>query len=178
VYKDKKTKERLELGEQLSIALGMLGLSQGLIQFADSKANGLVLVNSIFILAMTPALEKVREGSNGLLASALGAFFVVAALALLASLWVTLSRGGSGDEPRPKSIVFFKHVAALAKGSSYVEEVREAEGERVLESVLLSNYDLSQIAKKKFSACKLAERCTVLATLLWVLAMSAQVLAK
>lgn len=178
MYKDKKTKERLELGERLKLSLDMLALNQGLIQFADSKANGLVLVNSIFILAMAPALEKFHQGASQVLEVVLGGFFLVAVAALLASLVVTLSRGGSNDEPRPKSIVFFKHVASLSRGANYVDEVREADGEKVLESVLLSNYDLSLIAKAKFGAYKLAESLTLFAALAWVVAMVAQVVIK
>ena len=177
MYKDKKAKERIELGDRLTFSLELLSLNQGLIAFADSKANGLVLANSIFILAMAPALEKLHSAPTLVLA-AQGGFFCVTILALLASLWVTTSRAASSDEPRPKSIVFFKHIANMARGSTYVDEVRESDGERVLESLLLSNYDLSQIAKAKFSAFKLAESLTLFAAMLWIAAMIVQVVVK
>lgn len=172
MYSDKKNKERLDLAHRLHVGLGMVGFNQGLVQFADSKANGLVIVNSIFLASMVPALEGMkRTASPEWLKLLAGAFFACSVLALLASLLVTLSRGAPADEPRAKSLLFHKHIIEFTKAQSYVDEVREADGERILDSLLVSNFDLATIASAKFKAYKIAERLTLGAALLWVVSM-------
>ena len=163
MYVDKKTKERLALGERISIALGMVGFNQGLVQFADSKANGLLLVNSIFLASMVSALDA--PGGGRALAVV---FFVACVVALLASLRVMLARAVATDDPRPRSLFFHKHITGFSKGQSYVDEVRASEGEPFLDALLLSNYDLAGIASAKFAAYKTAERLTLVSAVLWI----------
>ena len=97
MYSDKKAKARLDLAHRLHLGLGMVGFNQGLVQFADSKANGLVLVNSIFLASMVPALEAARKGGPEWLKALAVVFFAVCVLGLLASIRVMLSRAGSSD---------------------------------------------------------------------------------
>src|SRR5581483_11455599 len=148
MYSDKKSKERIDLAHRLELALAMLGFNQGLIQFADSKANGLVVVNSIFLASLTPAFEHLKSGPPALKAAA-GASAAVSVLALLASLWVMLSRAPDPHEPRPKSLVYHKHILALSRAQNFVDEFREAEGEKALDAFLFSTYDLAAIASAK-----------------------------
>ena len=169
MYTDKKTKERVEVGRRLEIALSMLGFNQGLIQFADSKANGLVVVSSIFLASLAPAIEHVRTAPLPVKALA-GVSCAASVLALLASLRVMLARAHDTHEPRPKSLLYHKHILGFSKAQSYVDEVRESEAEKVLESFLMSNYDLAAIASAKFAAYKTAERLTLLGALLWIAA--------
>jgi hypothetical protein len=170
MYSDKKTKERIDLPRRLSLSMEMIGFNQGLIQFADSKANGLVVVSSIFLASLSPALEHLKTAS--LLEKAVaGASAVASILALLASLRVMLSRAPDTHDPRPRSLLYHKHIIGFTKAQSYVDEFREAEGEKVLDSFLMSNYDLAAIASAKFSAYKTAERLTLLGALLWIAAM-------
>jgi hypothetical protein len=173
MYSDKKNKERLDLGHRLHVGLGMVGFNQGLVQFADSKANGLVVVNSIFLASMVPALEGVRHAGPEWLRMMGGAFFACCVLALLASLMVMISRGAPAGEARGKSLLFHKHIIELGKAQSYVDEVREADGEKLLDSLLVSNFDLATIASAKFRAYKIAERLTLGAAVLWVAGMVA-----
>jgi hypothetical protein len=175
VLKDTKTKERLPLGERLSLGLGMVNLNQGLIQFADTKANGLVLIDSIFLAVMAPNLGVLRGGLTPL-ALVIGAFFVTCALGLLAALRVIVARAATHADARPRSLIFYKHIASFGRAHDYVEDFRDADGERVLESVLASNYDLAGIAQAKFRAYKTAEHLTLLSAVLWVAGMVLEVL--
>jgi hypothetical protein len=172
MYSDKKNKERIDLAHRIELSLGMLGFNQSLIQFADSKANGLVVVNSIFLASLTPALDHMKVASLGLKAAA-GASALVSVLGLLASLLVMLSRASDTHEPRPRSLIYHKHILGFTKAQSYVDEFREAEGEKVLDAFLFSIYDLAGIASVKFKAYKNAERLTLLAAVLWIGAMAA-----
>jgi hypothetical protein len=170
MYSDKKNKERVDLAHRLELSLGMLGFNQGLIQFADSKANGLVVVNSIFLASLTPALDHMKTAPLGLKVLA-GVSATLSVLALLASLWVMLSRGADTHEPRPKSLLYHKHILAFTKAQSFVDEFREADGEKVLESFLFSTYDLAAIASAKFAAYKTAERLTLVGAVAWIAAI-------
>ncbi len=172
MYSDKKTKERIELEDRLELALGMLGFNQGLIQFADSKANGLVVVNSIFLASLAPALDHMKTAPLGVKVAA-GAAALVSVLGLLASLHVMLSRANETHEPRPKSLIYHKHILAFTKAQSFVDEFREADGEKVLDAFLFSIYDLAAIANKKFAAYKTAERLTLVGAICWISAMVA-----
>jgi len=172
MYSDKKTKERIDLGRRIELSLGMLGFNQGLIQFADSKANGLVVVNSIFLASLTPSLDHMKVAPVGMKALA-GASAAVSVLALLASLWVMLSRAPDTHEPRPKSLIYHKHILTFSKAQNFVDEFREAEGEKVLDAFLFSTFDLAAIANAKFRAYKTAEQLTLLGAVLWIAAIVA-----
>jgi hypothetical protein len=172
MYSDKKTKERIDLGHRIELSLAMLGFNQGLIQFADSKANGLVVVNSIFLASLAPALDHMKAAPLGLKVVA-GASAAASVFGLLASLMVMLSRATETHEPRPKSLIFHKHILGFTKAQSYVDEFREADGEKVLDSFLFSIYDLAGIANVKFRAYKTAERLTLLGAVLWISAIVA-----
>ncbi|MBI3725818.1 hypothetical protein HY251_17970 [bacterium] len=171
MFKDKKTKERLDLADRLATGLSVLGLNQGLVQFADSKANGLLLIDSILLAVMVPHIGVLHSGAPIYMRCVFGAFFGACALALVAALRVIVARAPETGERRPTSIVFFKHIASLGRAHDYVELFRDSEGESVLESVLISSYDLATIARAKFQAYKQAEKLTMLSTLLLVAAL-------
>jgi hypothetical protein len=174
MYADKKTKQRVELPHRLGLGLGLLNFNQSLIQFADSKANGLVLVNSIFLASMAPAVDTLKRPttSNAVKAVAL-VFFAVSVLALLASLWVTLARAPQSNEPRPKSLAYYKHILSFHSAQGYVDEFRESEGEHALDALLVATHDLAGIASAKFKAYKGAERLTLCGAVLWISSMIA-----
>src|SRR4051794_20149125 len=117
MYSDKKNKERIDLAHRIELSLGMLGVNQGLIQFADSKANGLVVVNSIFLASLTPAIEHLKTAPVGLKAL-VGASALVSVIALLASLYVMLSRAPETHEPRPKSLIYHKHILGFSRAQT------------------------------------------------------------
>jgi hypothetical protein len=172
MYSDKKSRERIDVARRLSLSLEMIGFNQGLIQFADSKANGLVVVSSIFLASLSPAIEHMRAAplAEKVLA---GTSAAASVLALLASLRVMLARAPASNDPRPRSLLYHKHILGFTKAQSYVDEFREADAEKVLESFLMSNYDLAAIASAKFAAYKAAERLTLLGALLWIAALVA-----
>ena len=162
MYADKKTKKQVELPHRLELGLGLLTFNQSLIQFADSKANGLVLVNSIFLASMVPAIEALRRPTTAMGVKAVAlVFFAVSVLALLASLWVTLARAPTSHEPRPKSVAYYKHILSFHSAQGYVDEFRESDGEQALDGLLVATHDLAGIASAKFKAYKGDERLTL-----------------
>jgi hypothetical protein len=170
VYVDRKTGERLDVGARLGLSLGMVTLNQGLVQFADQKANGLVVVSSIFLASLAPSLDHLDAAEHPHLRDLGLAACAAAILALLAALRVMLARNAAASPHAPqvgRSLVFFKHVSAIPKAADYIETFREADGERVLDSLLASNHDVCAIANMKFKAYRWAERLTLLAAVLW-----------
>ena len=174
MFADKKTKQRVELPHRLGFGLGLLQFNQSLIQFADSKANGLVLVNSIFLASMAPAVELLKRPTTGTAVRAVALlFFAVSVLALLASLWVTLARAPHTHEERPTSLAYYKHILSFHTAQGYVDAFRDSDGEHALDALLVATHDLAGIASAKFKAYKSAERLTLLGAMLWIGAMVA-----
>ena len=174
MYVDKKSKQQVELPHRLGLGLGLLNFNQSLIQFADSKANGLVLVNSIFLASMAPAIDVLKQPTTGTSIKAVAlVFFAVSVLALLASLWVTLARAPHSHEQRPTSLAYYKHILSFHSAQGYVEAFRGSEGEHALDALLVATHDLAGIASAKFKAYKAAERLTLLGAMLWITAMIA-----
>jgi len=174
MYADKKTKQRVELPHRVGLGLGLMNFNQSLIQFADSKANGLVLVNSIFLASMAPAIDVLKKPTTGTSIKAVAlVFFAVSVLALLGSLWVTLARAPHDHGERPKSLAYYKHILSYHSAQGYVDEFRESDGEHALDALLVATYDLAGIASAKFKAYKSAERLTLLGAVLWITSMIA-----
>ncbi len=174
MYADKKTKQRVELPHRLGLGLGLLNFNQSLIQFADAKANGLVLVNSIFLASMASAIEVLKRPTTGTGVKVLAlAFFAVSVLALLGSLWVTLARAPQTQEQRPASLAYYKHILSFHSAQGYVDAFRESDGEHALDALLVATHDLAGICSAKFKAYKGAERLTLLGAVLWVASMVA-----
>lgn len=163
MYREKHARERLDLGNRLAVGFNMVGFSQGMVQFADSKAAGLLLIDSVLLTGMVPALSSAGGSARWLLWAAFGA----CAMALTEAFRVMLSRRDSVREDRVKSLAYFANVAKFRTATSYLEAFRESDGERVLETLLESNYDLARIAEAKFDAYRRAERATMGAALLW-----------
>jgi hypothetical protein len=146
-------------GERLKLALSIMEYNQGFVNFADGKANSLLLVNSIFL-----ATAAARDVSSALVVAAL----VGAALAILLSLGVVYARlPGPMKRDRAK-IVFWGHIHQRRSRTEFLSDFLEARPSEVLESLGKQIFDLSAVVDRKFKAYQLAQLATFLSAALWM----------
>lgn len=145
-------------------AYQVLNYNQQLIQFADSKAGNLIVINSLFIAAVQATGLKAA----GSLAHTLQAGYVLlACIAVLYCLSVITSRGDNATNPR-KDLAFFGDILARRSATSYVSEFRSTSPQLHLEDILRRTYVLAGIAQRKFASFGAAQNLTVYAATLWV----------
>lgn len=164
--------------DTLNEAYHVLNYNQQLVQFADSKAANLILINSLFIAA-AQALGSAT-GFHKLLQAG---YILFAAAAVLLCLNVIMTRAGGGvinslglDDCLPKSrpntpdFVFFADMLERKSGPAYSSEFVNAPVSRHIEGVLQRAYVVAGIAQRKFRTYGPAQMLTALAAAVWVLA--------
>jgi hypothetical protein len=159
--------------------LGVLQHNQGLVEFADSKAGSLILLNSLLIAAVS-ALPN--SGQLGLFKMA---SVLVASAAVFLCFQVISSRAGGSDSAAedgplfPKKsassgwdaydFVFFGAVARHKTGEDYVRSFERSTPDSRRRAMLFRTHVLAGIAQRKFSQYALAQKITTLAMGVWVL---------
>lgn len=148
---------------QISGAYEILNYNQQLIQFADSKAGNLILINSLFIAA-------AQSGTNSpLWVRALEMLLVsIAGLALLLCLSVIMSRTSGLPKMPRKDCIFFADITEKRKMDQYVRDFVAGSEQTLLQDVLRRVYVLALIARHKFSTYLWAQRLTAVAALVWL----------
>jgi len=58
---DRRNREEVPIVKEIEVAFSILNYNQNLIQFADSKANALLLINSIFLAASLRSLKPFKS---------------------------------------------------------------------------------------------------------------------
>lgn len=146
----------------LDSAFEVLNYNQQLIQFADSKAGNLIVINSLFIAA-------AQAGHSGLLPIKLLQVLLVltAGTALLLCLSVIMSRAYLPSMPR-RDCIFFADIAKRRNMNEFVREFTASSGQMHLEDSLRRTYVLALIASRKFSIYGWAQLLTAGAALLWL----------
>jgi hypothetical protein len=153
--------------------LGLVNYNQGLVEFADSKAGSLILLNSLLIAAVT-ALPN--SGNVGLLKMI---SVLVASAAVFFCFQVITSRAGSPDEAglvvKKKStgwqnddFIFFDSVTAHKSGEDYCRAFGHSDPDARRRALLQRTYIIAGIAKRKFSQYALAQKVTTAAMAVWV----------
>lgn len=154
--------------------LGILEHNQGLVEFADSKAGSLILLNSLLIAAVT-ALPNA--GTVGLFKLAA---VLVASAAVFLCFQVITSRPASADsESSPLArkkvggwesddFVFFATIAAHRDGQEYARAFSQSRPEARHQALLRRSYVLATIAQRKFSQYAVAQQVTTAAMAVWV----------
>lgn len=166
MYLDKRNQVEVEMSEQIDIAFHILNYNQGLIQFADSKANALLLINSIFIATLTSFIPRL--GHNPL-ASAIGvAFFVFSVISILMALGVIMTRTVGVVESRSKTLVFYGHIIGNNSPEGYIHEFSSCEAKQFKDSILENIFTVSKIANAKFTIYNKGQTMTLLSSLLWI----------
>ena len=170
----KRARAPLGAQEQVSAAFALVAFNQGLIQFADGKANGLVLVSSIFLASMVPFLAEVRApgAASEETRVVLVLFFVSSVSSLLASLAVIASR----SRRRPgvalgRGLLLFSDILEHPTADDYVEEFRRTDPDALVRSLVASNHHLASIASAKFRAYGVAQALTFATAGLWIAAI-------
>lgn len=166
MFLDKRNQVEVEIPEQIDIAFHILNYNQGLIQFADSKANALLLINSIFIAALTPFIERL--GHNTIASAIALAFFIFSVISILMALGVIMTRTGGIVENRSKTLAFYGHIIENNSPDGYIHEFSTCEAKKFKDSILGNIYTVSKIANAKFSIYNQGQTMTLLSSLLWI----------
>jgi hypothetical protein len=151
-------------------AFEILNYNQQLVQFADSKAGNLIVINSLFIAA-------AQTSSTSSLLLKLFQLSLVAAsgMALLLCLSVIMSRTQLPRLPR-KDCIFFADVAQRKTMGQYLRDFAQTDPQDLLDDTLRRTYVLAIIARRKFDTYAWAQRATAGAALMWLLLSGLQVL--
>ncbi len=155
-------------GEELpgiSEAFHALEYNQQLVQFADSKAGNLIVINSLFIAAA--GVTGSEEGGWGfdILQFSL---ILASALAVLICLGVIMTRGRA-DELEEADFYFFVDILKRPNPKIYSYEFRSTCVQEHMDGVLHRAYVVAQIAAGKFARFKVAQLFTLLGAAIWLL---------
>ena len=146
-------------------AYEILNYNQQLIQFADSKAGTLIVINSLFVAAM--GAGSGRPGNTAL--EVLGAVVVLAsALAVVLCLAVVMTRTEANLSSRA-DLVFFADILTRPNAAYYASEFLRTPEDVHVDDLLRRTYVLAGIAQRKFRAYGSAQLATALSGVLWLL---------
>ena len=145
-------------------AFQVLNYNQQLIQFADSKAGNLIVINSLFIAAAQS--QGLQAGlSVGHLVQT--GYVLLSCLAVLACLRAISSRGFSPASDR-KDFIFYNDILSRNNASRYIRDFKAADSDFQMDSTLRRTFVLAQIAQSKFEVYSLAQKLTIWAAITWV----------
>jgi hypothetical protein len=151
--------DSLEVPDRLRFAMSIMQYNQTMVNFTDSKANSLLLINSIFL----------ATGAQWNLASILTLLAVVlAACAILLCITVIYARMPGQIRPDRAKLVFFAHIRQRRNRAAYLEDFDSACAPEITESLLKQNYDLAGVVDRKFRAYNRAQLATVCSAALWI----------
>lgn len=161
-------------GPDISEVLNFLSYNQGLVEFADSKAGSLILLNSLLIAAVA-ALPNDGELGVFKLASV-----VLSSAAVYVCFQVIKSSDKSDNDPkygkrRPESagweqndFLFFGSIGKFKSGDDYCRAVVESTEDDRLRALLHRTYVVAKIARRKFAQYRTAQHMTSVALISWV----------
>ncbi|MBI3272975.1 MAG: hypothetical protein HYZ53_28560 [Planctomycetes bacterium] len=144
-------------------AFEILGYNQDLVQFADTKAGTLIVINSLFV-----ASSQVAHSQAWIVNALQTAAVALAAVAIACCFWVVRSRNPPFRGKDHHDLVFFAEVLTRPDHERYMAEFLSIPDQVHLEDVLRRVYIVSWIASRKFRGYALAERVTILAGAVWV----------
>lgn len=148
-------------------AFRALAYNQDLIQFADSKAGTLILINSLFV-----ATAQTLTDGHPVVLFLRGAYVLAASAAVVCCLFVVMSRA-SGPHPLrrpPPDLVFFGDICQRRTAGHYAVDFKSRDAERFVDDLLRRTYALAQIAQRKFRGYAVAQVATVVSGAAWLVA--------
>jgi len=166
---DKRNQDDIGLAKEIEFAFNILNYNQNLIQFADSKANALLLINSIFIAALGPFIEIVRKGGNLLAGGLIGIFFIFSILSILMALAVIATRKVPEIENKSKSMFFFGHIVETRSPDGYIHEFNHSDANQFKEALLTNIFVVSKIASTKYTIYNYGQTFTLISCLFWII---------
>ncbi|MDQ7821919.1 MAG: DUF5706 domain-containing protein [Candidatus Eremiobacteraeota bacterium] len=162
-------------GIDLKSAFDVLHYNQNLVQFADNKANNLIVINSIFLASATSFLmgergaAKAFSGFEGIFQ--LG-FFVASIAAIFYCLMVIMTKGDYSEKAGRTDLVFFGDILARKTADNYVHDFTRIKPLDMQRDILRRNFSTAQIAERKFSLIKSAQSLTLASSVLWVITIA------
>ncbi|MBF0501802.1 MAG: hypothetical protein HQM09_16820 [Candidatus Riflebacteria bacterium] len=167
MFLDKREHTEVELPKQIEFAFNILNYNQGLIQFADGKANGLLLINSIFIASIGPFIEVIRKGASSTGFILLLIFFIASITSILLALSVITTRRAA-EAKHDRNLVFFGGIIQSNSPEGYMHEFSNIEAKRFHETLLTSIYVVSKIADGKYAVYSFAQSLTLISCIFWI----------
>lgn len=153
----------------------VLSYNQSLVQFADTKANTLIMINSIFLASTTSFLFNASYIAHPLL---LIFFFLAAGASILYCLAVVTARSDCSDIVKRKDLIFFGDIAERKNVDNFLFEALHISDKLYCEDILRRIYMVSDIAGRKYRTYSIAQRITVLASILWLISIMCFLLSK
>lgn len=154
--------------QQLESAFEILHYNQNLVQFADSKANTLILINSIALassMALPAALPVEWRPLMGVLRMI---FLVTSVCSVGLCLSVVLARIEPTAQVRRRDLVFFADILARPSVYAYSNDYLRTDGTTFLNDLIDRNYRVAAIASRKYHYYTAAQHATVCACGLWM----------
>lgn len=154
--------------------LSVLSYNQGLVEFADSKAGSLILLNSLLIAAVG-ALPNAGQLGVFKLASV-----VLCSAAVYVCFQVISSKDESGKDPKygkrrsscdeweQNDFLFFGCIGRFKSGEEYCRAAEASDDDARRQAMLQRTYIIAKIAQRKFAQYKTAQQMTSIALIVWV----------
>lgn len=154
--------------------LGIVNYNQGLVEFADSKAGSLILLNSLLIAAVGALPSNGELGAFKLASVVLCSFAVYVCFQVISTKeegegrptfgkFRKQSKGWEKDD-----FLFFGCIGKHSNGDDFCRAFEDSNDESRGRAILQRAYVISQIASRKFSQYKTAQKATSVALAVWV----------
>lgn len=156
--------------------LGILQHNQGLIEFADSKAGSLILLNSLLIAAVSALpisgeLGMFKLGSLLITSAAIFVCFQVIsskANATQDASAALVEKKNQKNSWETNDFIFFGCVTSYKSGEEYCRAYGQSNPDSRRRAVLNRTYILAGIAQRKFSQYAIAQKLTAIAMVVWL----------
>jgi hypothetical protein len=149
--------------ERLNDAYQALNYNQQLIQFADSKAGNLIVINSLFVAA-----AQVQANASQMARISQSAYVSLAAIAVLFCLAVISSKGKFSSESTGPDTLFFGDILRRSSAHSYHNDLACCSTDQLIAHTTCRTYNLAQVAARKFRLYHFAQTITTVAACAWV----------
>lgn len=153
---------------QIDNAFEVLAYNQELVQFADGKANTLILINSIALASTFGLTTPIPPEYRTVLVLLKFAFLITSFLAVGLSMAVVLSRIEPEAGGRRQDLVFFADMLSRSSYASYRTAFLRTSAATMLDDLLARSYRVASIASRKYWWYGEAQGVTVVACALWL----------
>ena len=158
-------------GDQIESAFAILGYNQELVQFADGKANTLILINSIALASTFGLATPIPPEYRSLLWLLKLSFLLASFLAVGLSMAVVLSRIEADSSAHRLDLVFFADMLSRSSFPSYRAAFLRTSPMAMVEDLLSRAWRVAGIAARKYEWYGRAQGVTVVACALWLVFM-------
>lgn len=141
---------------------------QRLAEFADSKANILLAINSLVItilvtIIVTNDLKLLISNSDNFIGIIGWIIILMSLLLMLKSSIDVISvinpRDADKEENKEKSVFYYKTIAEFDSLDLYIEECSKLDDARIVKSIAHQAYEVSDIVDKKMKLIQSSLKC-------------------